>query len=103
MDSSGAGPLCCQCVSAAQLGLLTATVHCWQPFVSQPLSTLTAIMANVWCCVCCSVDAEREVDLLHIKLEVLGHSPCPRWHADHVAARLLCTYTGPGTWYVDNR
>lgn len=28
---------------------------------------------------------------------------CCRWHADHVAARLLVTYSGPGTWYITNQ
>lgn len=41
--------------------------------------------------------------VVHAKLEVLAGTPCPRWHADHVTARLLCTYTGPGTWFVPNR
>mmetsp|Transcript_27650 Transcript_27650/g.70429 ORF Transcript_27650/g.70429 Transcript_27650/m.70429 type:complete len:250 (-) Transcript_27650:243-992(-) len=43
------------------------------------------------------------LQLVHAKLEVLGHTPCPKWHADHVAARLLVTYCGPGTWFVANR
>ncbi len=37
------------------------------------------------------------------KLEVLGATPCPRFHADHVGVRLLVTYLGPGTLYVENR
>ncbi|EFJ44539.1 hypothetical protein VOLCADRAFT_95268 [Volvox carteri f. nagariensis] len=37
------------------------------------------------------------------KLEVLGSTPCPRFHADHVGIRLLVTYYGPGTVYVENR
>ncbi|GLI65406.1 hypothetical protein VaNZ11_008963 [Volvox africanus] len=38
-----------------------------------------------------------------VKLEVLGNTPCPRFHADHVGVRLLVTYYGPGTVYVENR
>ncbi|GFR51575.1 hypothetical protein Agub_g13908, partial [Astrephomene gubernaculifera] len=37
------------------------------------------------------------------KLEVLGGTPCPRFHADHVGVRLLVTYCGPGTVFVENR
>ncbi|GLC36319.1 hypothetical protein PLESTB_000774400 [Pleodorina starrii] len=37
------------------------------------------------------------------KLEVLGGTPCPRFHADHVGVRLLVSYYGQGTVYVENR
>ncbi len=38
-----------------------------------------------------------------VRLECLSWTPCPRWHADHVKARLLCTLLGPGTLYIPNR
>jgi hypothetical protein len=31
------------------------------------------------------------------------NTSCPKWHADTVRLRLLCTYAGPGTWFVANR
>ncbi|KAG2489157.1 hypothetical protein HYH03_012383 [Edaphochlamys debaryana] len=37
------------------------------------------------------------------KLQVLGDTPCPRFHADHVRLRALVSYAGPGTLVVDNR
>lgn len=41
-----------------------------------------------------------------LRLEVLGGAMCPRFHADRVGIRLLCTWIGPGTewaeeWAVD--
>ncbi|GAX75831.1 hypothetical protein CEUSTIGMA_g3274.t1 [Chlamydomonas eustigma] len=42
----------------------------------------------------------EEVD---VKLQVLQSTMCPRWHADHVGVRLLCTYIGQGTWWIENR
>ena len=38
-----------------------------------------------------------------MKLEVIADTPCPRWHADHVGLRCLCTYIGEGTWWIENR
>lgn len=37
------------------------------------------------------------------KLQVVTGTSCSRWHADHVPARLLVTYSGPGTLFVENR
>ncbi|KAG2426725.1 hypothetical protein HYH02_014765 [Chlamydomonas schloesseri] len=42
-------------------------------------------------------------DRVSARLEVLGGTPCPRWHADHVGVRCLVTYCGPGTEVVENR
>lgn len=35
------------------------------------------------------------------RLEVIGKAMCPRLHVDRVGIRLLCTYRGPGTEWVD--
>jgi hypothetical protein len=36
---------------------------------------------------------------LELRLEWIDHNACPRFHRDNVSARLLCTYSGPGTEY----
>lgn len=36
-----------------------------------------------------------------LRLEVVGHAMCPRFHVDHVGIRMLCTYRGPGTEWLD--
>jgi hypothetical protein len=36
------------------------------------------------------------------RLEVVGKAMCPRLHVDRVGVRLLCTYRGPGTEWVDD-
>lgn len=38
---------------------------------------------------------------LRIRLEALRGRGCHRWHADAVGLRLLCTYAGPGTEWLD--
>lgn len=37
-----------------------------------------------------------------LRLEVIGKAMCPRLHVDRVGIRLLCTYRGPGTEWVDD-
>lgn len=44
-----------------------------------------------------------QLDHLHAKLEVITKQSCPKWHADFVQMRMLCTYAGPGTWCIENR
>jgi len=36
---------------------------------------------------------------LRLRFDVITTNKCPKFHIDHVAARLLCTYTGVGTEY----
>ncbi|WP_019569431.1 DUF1826 domain-containing protein [Thioalkalivibrio sp. ALE11] len=41
--------------------------------------------------------------ILRAQLEVLEARPCPLFHVDQLELRMLCSYTGPGTEYVDDR
>lgn len=38
-----------------------------------------------------------------LRLEVLDRAMCPGWHVDHTGIRLLCSYRGPGTEWLDDR
>lgn len=38
-----------------------------------------------------------------VRIEVLERAMCPRWHVDRVALRLLCTWIGPATEWLDER
>ncbi|WP_019625863.1 DUF1826 domain-containing protein [Thioalkalivibrio sp. ALJT] len=40
---------------------------------------------------------------IRLQLEVLAHQPCPLFHEDHNILRMVCSYTGPGTEYADDR
>lgn len=40
---------------------------------------------------------------LGLRLEVLERAMCPGWHVDHTGIRLLCSYRGPGTEWLDDR
>lgn len=41
-----------------------------------------------------------DTDLVDIRLETVRHDGCWKYHRDHVPARLLTTYRGPGTQWV---
>lgn len=43
------------------------------------------------------------MDLSHvvIRLERVTGDACKRWHADYVAVRLICTYCGSGTQWIE--
>lgn len=41
-------------------------------------------------------------DALGIRIEVTDRASCPRLHVDRVAVRLLCTYRGDGTQWLDH-
>jgi hypothetical protein len=36
-----------------------------------------------------------------LRLEVINRAMCPRFHVDHTGIRLLCTYRGPGTEWLE--
>lgn len=38
-----------------------------------------------------------------VRLEVLHGAMCPKFHVDRTGIRLLCTYLGPGTEWLDDR
>jgi hypothetical protein len=40
-------------------------------------------------------------DTVGLRMEVVGRAMCPRFHVDHVGIRMLCTYRGPGTEWLD--
>ncbi len=42
-----------------------------------------------------------DTDRVAIRLEVVETDACRRFHADYVTARLICTYVGPGTQWLD--
>ncbi|CAH1202536.1 conserved hypothetical protein [Candidatus Nitrotoga sp. BS] len=37
-----------------------------------------------------------------LRLEVMNRAMCPRFHVDHVGIRLLCTYRGPATEWLED-
>jgi hypothetical protein len=38
-----------------------------------------------------------------LRMARVGHAMCPGWHVDHVSIRLVCTYLGPGTQWLDDQ
>jgi hypothetical protein len=40
---------------------------------------------------------------VRVQLEVVAEQPCPLFHVDSNVLRMICSYTGPGTQYADDR
>ena len=40
-------------------------------------------------------------DHVGLRLKVMGAPMCPRFHVDHVGVRMVCTYHGPGTEWLE--
>eukprot|EP00879_Flechtneria_rotunda_P020279 GHRR01021327.1.p1 GENE.GHRR01021327.1~~GHRR01021327.1.p1 ORF type:complete len:246 (+),score=64.10 GHRR01021327.1:180-917(+) len=67
-----------------------------QPQLQQTLQAdLTAILQQL--------STATQVDHLRAKLEIIPKQSCPKFHADTVGIRCLCSYVGAGTWYIENR
>lgn len=45
--------------------------------------------------------AIARVQTIRLRLEAIDDDACRRWHRDFVPLRLLCTYRGPGTQWVE--
>ncbi|MDR6981984.1 hypothetical protein J2X32_000592 [Rheinheimera pacifica] len=45
----------------------------------------------------CLMDCQQ----LGLRLETLQRPMCPKFHTDHLVCRLVCTYLGPGTEWLD--
>ena len=43
----------------------------------------------------------REMEVSQCKVQLDRDRPCVRFHADNVPLRLICTYRGPGTLWLD--
>ncbi|GAA0549393.1 DUF1826 domain-containing protein [Rheinheimera aquimaris] len=46
----------------------------------------------------CLMDCKQ----LGLRLETLSKPMCPKFHTDHLVCRLVCTYMGPGTEWLDS-
>lgn len=55
---------------------------------------------SLLCEVVCELLGCCEVGL---RLARVGHAMCPGWHVDRVGVRLVCTYQGPGTQWLDDQ
>lgn len=66
------------------------------PFQIHRLARDIEHLAHAFAIVACVVS-------VRIQLEVLDHQPCPLFHVDNHVLRMLCSYAGPGTEYVDER
>eukprot|EP00877_Chromochloris_zofingiensis_P008860 jgi/Chrzof1/4227/Cz14g04010.t1 len=68
-----------------------------------PNTQLQTMIYQDVCCISQYIAQALHLECLNAKLEIITSQSCPNWHADHVGVRCLCSYVGPGTWYIANR
>ena len=44
-----------------------------------------------------------DCDSIGMRMGRLDHAMCPGWHVDRLGIRLVCTYNGPGTQWLDDQ
>ncbi len=68
---------------------------------SRGLGGLPALAEDVWTWVEVLGDLV-EVRSIGVRLAKLEQAMCPGFHVDHLVLRLVCTYGGPATEFLDN-
>lgn len=63
--------------------------------VITPLAKDIAQLVDMFCCL-------FEQERVGLRLTVLSHAMCPRFHVDRVPCRLVTTYQGPATEWLTN-
>jgi hypothetical protein len=64
------------------------------PHLHAPFTSDVALLAQSFC-------TTLAVSRLEVRLEVVTTDSCRKFHADYVSARLITTYVGPGTEWLD--
>ncbi|WOE73876.1 DUF1826 domain-containing protein [Alterisphingorhabdus coralli] len=54
------------------------------------------------CRLCDMFQPVADTPNIEVRVEVVTNNACRKFHGDYVSARLITTYTGPGTEWLDN-
>jgi hypothetical protein len=93
---------------ALRVGTLGCGFRVMLPADARPDST---VLPRLACAPALLADIDRMVELyvdlmecpaVGLRLEVLGRAMCPRFHVDRVGLRMLVTYRGPATEWLDD-
>lgn len=79
-----------------QAGISQLTSHVRSPSLQQQLQADLRQAVQLF-------RSSLQLNHLHAQLEIVSKQSCPKWHADFVKMRMLCTYAGPGTLCIENR
>ena len=86
----------------APVATLSASVRVAMTDAGYPAAIVAALGADI------AMLADRlarllDRDAVSVRLEVVETDACRRFHADYVSVRLICTYAGTGTQWLDDR
>ncbi len=72
-----------------------------EAFTQQPQAAWHADIAADIAALAASFGAIMTLSHVMIRLERVVGDACKRWHADYVSVRLICTYRGSGTQWIE--
>lgn len=88
-----------ECTAADLAAMLTTQLgeHGFAaPHLHAPLAQDASLLAEAFC-------TAMGLDRLEVRLERVTSDSCRKFHGDYVTARLITTYAGPGTDWLDAR
>ncbi|MGI9299358.1 MAG: DUF1826 domain-containing protein [Luminiphilus sp.] len=86
-----------------QIGLMTTPRSVYKSLVKALPDSDTDVLAEDITCLVDMFSCLFEVEHVGLRLTVLRGAMCPRFHVDKVPCRLISTYVGPGTQWLEHQ
>lgn len=86
-----------------QIGLMTTPRSVYKSLVKALPDSDTDVLAEDVACLVDMFSYLFEVERVGLRLTVLRGAMCPRFHVDKVPCRLISTYVGPGTQWLEHQ
>lgn len=86
-----------------QIGLMTTPRSVYKSLIKALPDSNTDVLAEDITCLVDMFSCLFEVEHVGLRLTVLHGAMCPRFHVDKVPCRLISTYVGPGTQWLEHQ
>lgn len=86
-----------------QIGLMTTPRSAYKSLIKALPDSNTNVLAEDITCLVDMFSCLFEVEHVGLRLTVLRGAMCPRFHVDKVPCRLISTYVGPGTQWLEHQ
>ena len=86
-----------------QIGLMTTPRSAYKSLIKALPDSNTDVLAEDITCLVDMFSCLFEVEHVGLRLTVLRGAMCPRFHVDKVPCRLISTYVGPGTQWLEHQ
>jgi hypothetical protein len=86
-----------------QIGLMTTPRSAYKSLIKALPNSNSNVLAEDITCLVDMFSCLFEVEHVGLRLTVLRGAMCPRFHVDKVPCRLISTYVGPGTQWLEHQ